>query len=1185
MQNLQSFQDASILQGTRASNKCDAQVTEREYSIFDGPGFDKQGQLDALEKVADVRNKITMEVGSNYSLIGSSDYQYQTFTLGLNDYMLVVKRENSATDYYELLKSIEAESKKKQRITTDKLSDNGINFCVIVANRFQTPRIIGSQDTGDFALHRPENSNTYIISDLISIPNSDSSELTKYDSGVDPIGAFERYSYVKYLTFQNTHTNLVESAESLVTSRGGVGIQFVRRSPDGIDIQYTPELPFEIDFDDKIQEFITDALIEIVAADPDYQYVLIFKLNKILRDKKFEYKVSKSHKITTLKFQDNKLSTLSETFLPQYTLLYSQNKEMYDAILDSYISGDQEKLSCVCEGKGDALNFIDSFLRNQLKQVEGQTVDSLLTYIHAVRKLNKHSHPLEKTLCFNLQLNSEEFKRFGLNKYTSFIIEEFNASKGSEDFVLLNTLYTHQKKDQFFQLLEYYVQLMEQTGNMTQINTMLHYPAYLNMNQDDAEKYREIVFSSFLVLSEDTILDESKVRRYFDKYDCTMTNIEAFCSFHKVSIQELLQHIKLEDLELDTCFALVDKTTDQKHLSRLIDRIAEVTKADTKESYFANIQNILHYTSQTTLEVTNKEKLKKLLGNLYYELVLLIDGSKNVDLLNRLIETTKLVISFDNLYFLTNTLISKLNQSLYKPAPSEFTLEKYIRFQRMFIITKEYAKWFANTHLTHISGADSKMEYILENTYLHRLDCVDFIQEHATRGNPSAEYAPRIEDGLGQLKKEDVLNDINVFKFVFESLRLRYGHSQKAFSQLSKVHPYADMLPECVDFLVERGVSIVDIIISANCKRSEINDLLETYLLGRKLSLLDIKELINHANYFNEELMLEQVEEYFSLDTNIEDDFDLSEVRIGYVNNAIFIHNLPSDLEVDDEQLTKFQTELNRFSSTDKVKSHIFAYVLNKILIRCVKRKPLTRWQKAQSAIFKAAEVLNPANLVSKTVSTVSRHTSNNKWRYLGAAGTMVALGVGYYLLKDNTGFESVSLESSVTETHSFGSLSGDLDTSSIPNLSSVHVLSDPLSYDIVFDSIAQISGQVDIELPANINTDHLLSGIYEVSGNEVSIPDSLYKEVEPNSILQVATNGGDLIVRNQNGTFRELFQGVSEYALELQNNTQVTATGNSEMMQFTVDGQSKAIIYHEVTLPNGQTGYLSGINLTKVQQ
>jgi hypothetical protein len=47
-----------------------------------------------------------------------------------------------------------------------------------------------------------------------------------------------------------------------------------------------------------------------------------------------------------------------------------------------------------------------------------------------------------------------------------------------------------------------------------------------------------------------------------------------------------------------------------------------------------------------------------------------------------------------------------------------------------------------------------------------------------------------------------------------------------------------------------------------------------------------------------------------------------------------------------------------------------------------------------------------------------------------------------------------------------------------------------------------------------------------------------------------------------------------------VQNNITVEATGNYEIMPFTQNGNKVAMIYREVILPNGQKGYLSGINL-----
>ena len=101
----------------------------------------------------------------------------------------------------------------------------------------------------------------------------------------------------------------------------------------------------------------------------------------------------------------------------------------------------------------------------------------------------------------------------------------------------------------------------------------------------------------------------------------------------------------------------------------------------------------------------------------------------------------------------------------------------------------------------------------------------------------------------------------------------------------------------------------------------------------------------------------------------------------------------------------------------------------------------------------------------------------------------------------------------------------------------------------------------LDVQVPQGQDPSDLSSAIYEITDGTIQIDADIHNQMSQPQDFKVVTNGGDVIVRNQDGTFRQLFEGVEEYALELQNGVSVRSTGNYQVMQFEQNGKNLAMI------------------------
>ncbi len=552
---------------------------------------------------------------------------------------------------------------------------------------------------------------------------------------------------------------------------------------------------------------------------------------------------------------------------------------------------------------------------------------------------------------------------------------------------------------------------------------------------------------------------------------------------------------------------------------------------------------------------------------------------------------------------LQNEVQSILNQSIFYSASDCNLIDKITRFESLYPLNNKTIEWFCSFH-------NVDRNFVLTQVDPTKLDIKDCLGYIVNKTQPSLEFAQKLRPVLEDLSKNGQLLDMRIFKFVFESLKIsNLNYSDAALDEISK---FIQPNTQIVNYLLEQKVDlykvyqvfpqfvanyfaisesaltnpyiytdfeffklVTDKLISSNSKNqeAELVKMVKSLDLS-KLTIDHVRVLSNKCNFYSTQFD-SVVKRQLGLDSdssNNQIDTEEASIKLDQDGNLV-VFNLPSYLQVDQDKLIEIQEKLKTVIDLNE---EWFAFVETfekEILQICVSIKPLTKWQKAQSAIYKAAKVLNPANIVSKTVNTLAQHTQNNKFRYLGAAGVTLALGAAYMLTRDNGMVEGIDLGVNLPDP-----------VSVLPDtaVDTVTMVSDSLTQNVYqnFSNVTQIHGFVDVQLPTGVDVSDLVSQLFDVINGQVQVESEYLDNLHQKNSFTTITNGGDVIVRNADGTFRELFTGVKEYALELPNGTQVESTGNYELMQVDIDGQPKAILYREVVLPNGQTGFVSGVNL-----
>jgi len=1069
MQNLQSFQDANLPIKNPIQDPDDLRdkYVKPEYAIFNGPGIDQKKQLEALEEVCNIQDQVSIEVGSNYSLLGSADYQYQTFTLGLCDYIFVVKRNRPFIDYHAMLVSVMSESKKRQRITTDILLEAQLSFCVIATSRFSPPRIMSSQNKGSFSLDSNHQNTHFLISEnsakktnlefstALRTQSSSVNEITAGEDSDNPssFAMFTRNSEVAKQTFQNKYQDLLTLGDNLISDKTGVKIQLIKNDKGEVSFTYSPQLPFEIEFSKELDIFLSNALLKANNLIPTEQLILILRINKILRDKLFAFELQPNQNMYHLFFSsDNKCTDTSDAFDSQLTSIYYSNIDVWNVIIDAYRSGDKDKLNKIT-GVSEPSKFVNLLIYKSLQnigveQIDNEVIADFLFKLSAIQKIYQYELLPENKMQFPLAISGELYTSLGLANYTPEIIELFKQERFTERYILLNMLSLKEKHEGFIKLSSYYLKHAESNFDTALFEELYFYATQWSLPENVKSTLKEKFSLSFLFKAKEENL-KTKIQDFSNSHaPLSQDIVNKFCNIHSLSEQEFLSEIN------------------PQHLSFIDYHEIIIQECKPSLALGTQISSILHNLSE-----------------------------KNLFLNDKLFE-----------FVLESVLPSCLNsiEGAYMLLSTHIPLTK-IRLESLALL---------------LNKGLSLNEVFKSNSYL------------------PLKHKKRIICMFGNICLQDnkFYKDFGYFKVVLEAL--------------------------LTDDRPDSKLSIQEI-------KSRIN-------FGR-LNLDQLLFLKQHAPFSSSESILPFVSIQLGLDVSSQK-MKTKKAHLLYsaTTKKLSIENVPRNLTIDNEALNQISLKLNSIQEMSESVPDLCNSIQEQVLQRCLKPKQ-SLFSKMQYLTYKTAETLNPTNIISKTLNGLTKHTRKNKWRYLGAAGTMVALGVGYYLLRESTDLDSIGINSQQLDV--VDKLPYELDYSP-----KTEVLQKQI-HEVVFDNISEINGYVDVEFPTNFDSTDLLSKVYDVTDGEVVFQETQLPQISENTQLQVRTNGGDLIVRNQNGTFRELFQGVSEYALELQNNTQVTATGNSEMMQFTVGGQSKAIIYHEVTLPNGKTGYLSGINLTKVQQ